>query len=111
MKNELGIEVCCENCWHSSSNTWRANGNKCELYEEDGKNVVNTKRCRFWITNDVYESRIKELQEQKFTEEELQFIKRAVFEYSEMSDFDYKPILKKIDQTLKNLEKGLNYER
>jgi hypothetical protein len=64
MKNELGIEIKCENCWNSSLNTWLATGNKCELYREDGEAVVNTKRCRFWATDDAYEARIKELQKQ-----------------------------------------------
>lgn len=100
MKNDIGIEVCCDNCWF-----------KCDCDSVVKKTCErNKKLLLFKPSTKAYKARIRELQEQQFTEEELQFIKRAVFEYSEMSDFDYKPILKKIEQTLKNLEVNLKLE-
>ena len=103
MKNELGIEIKCENCWHSSLNTWLATGNKCELHGEDGKIVINTKRCRFWITNDAYEARIKELQEQQLTEKELQFIKNRLDECIE--EWDVPDMVFMAHQILKKIER------
>ena len=123
MKNELGIEIKCENCWNSSLNTWLATGNKCELYREDGKIVINTKRCRFWITDDAYNARIKELQqqveeleaennglneyyqEQQFTEEELNTLKDILQDYYRVyttQHYRTKPLLNKIERILKN---------
>ena len=108
MKNELGIEVSCVNCWNSSLNTWRATGNKCELYNEDGKNVVNTKRCHFWITDSAYEARIKELQENNFTEDELNTLKDILQDYFRVyttQHYRTQPLLNKIEQILKTQNK------
>ena len=57
MKNELGIEVCCENCKHY-------NGKGCTRIEEDNKSVFNTPRCWFLCDIVAYSKRIIELQEQ-----------------------------------------------
>ena len=121
MKNELGIEVKCENCLSG------VNANTCCWYpEKDSSKIVSTNLCHFKPYSKVIIARIKELQaklekyerdeggatfaellhevvtlrKQQFTTEELQFIKRAVLEYSEMSDFDYKPVNEKIERIL-----------
>lgn len=64
----------------------------------------------------AYSKRIKELQEQQFTKEELQFIKNRLDECIEEWDvpdmvFMAHQILKKIEQTLKNLEGNLNKQQ
>ena len=109
MKNELGIEVCCYNCKHY-------NGKGCTWVEEDNKRVFKTSRCWFLCDVVAYSKRIKELQEQQFTKEELQFIKNRLDECIEEWDvpdmvFMEHQILKKIEQTLKKSETKLNKQQ
>lgn len=47
--------------------------------------------------NKYHEEQIQRLEEQQFTKEELLVIKQAISDYSEMSDFDYKPIWDKLE--------------
>ena len=101
MKNELGIEVCCENC-HNLFDCYVYN--LCENNE------------RFHPSCEALEKRIKELQEQQFTKEELQFIKNRLDECIEEWDvpdmvFMAHQILKKIEQTLKKSETNLNKQQ
>lgn len=109
MKNELGIEVKCENCITDGTVGYK----HCVKCKEQNF-------CNFDANFQAYEQRIIELQEQQFTKEEFQFIKNRLDECIEEWDvpdmvFMAHQILKKIEQTLKNLEgnsnKGLNYER
>lgn len=106
MKNELGIEVCCENCENAFDSCY---GDKEEVCQSQDY-------CFFIATTEAYEKRIKELQELQFTEAELQFIKNRLDECIEEWDvpdmvFMAHQILKKIEQTLKNLEGNLNNEQ
>ena len=93
MKNELGIEVKCENCICSATNY-----RHCDACID--------KVC-FYPSYLILQSRIKELQEKEFSKEELQFIKDRLDECIEEWDvpdmvFMAHQILKKIEQTLKN---------
>lgn len=103
MKNELGIEVCCENCYLNFD---------CNLLVE--KNcIINGQYLSFLPSIEASSERIKELQQQQLTTEELQFIKNRLDECIEEWDvpdmvFMAHQILKKIEQTLKNLEENLN---
>jgi len=119
MKNELGIEICGENC----------KGDVIPNYDcpKCGQKKCGDENCQYFAPKErLLKQRITELQaklekyerdeggasfaellhevvmlrKQQFTKEELQFIKRAIFEYSEMSDFDYKPILDKVERIL-----------
>lgn len=96
MKNELGIEVCCKNCMYYKPQCAMKLENYCRKY-----NKIEFRPRRL-----VYEARIKELQEQQFTEKELQFIKNRLNEIIEEWNvpeivFMAHKILKKIEQTLK----------
>ena len=64
MKNELGIEVKCENCLDS------------QMFCRD-----NEVECSSFIArSEAYKQRIKELQEQQFTWDELNTIKSIIIE-------------------------------
>jgi primosomal protein N'' len=87
MKNEFGIEVKCDNCLDSQK-FCRDNEAKCSS---------------FIASVEAYKQRIKELQEQQFSEEELQFIKNRLDECIEAWDslemvFTAHQILKKIER-------------
>lgn len=121
MKNELGIEMCCENCENAFDGCY---GDKEEVCQSQDY-------CFFVATTEAYKQRIKVLQQQvdelesennglneyyqqqQLTTEELQFIKNRLDECIEEWDvpemvFMAHQILKKIEQTLKNLEGNLN---
>ena len=108
MKNELGIEKKCENCWHCSLYTWRATGNTCELCEEDGKHVLNTKRCHFWITDDAYKARIKELQEQQSCKQSCKEENATCKKSLQVSRSDIEQMVKPLQW--EELEKRTTYE-
>ena len=57
MKDELGIEIRCENCKFCSKQ-W------CTLLEETTMRVSETVRCVFKPDDIIYKQRIEELQEQ-----------------------------------------------
>ena len=102
MKNELGIEVKCENCTYKHPSNYRL----CDVCLD--RDLANF--CSSYLS---LQARIKELQEQRFTKEELQFIKNRLDECIEEWDvpdmvFMAHQILKKIEQTLKNSEGNLN---
>ena len=106
MKNELGIEVCCKNCKHEDD----------FHTTEEVEYCINNEYAMFKPTCKVLEARIKELQEQRFTKEELQFIKNRLDECIEEWDvpdmvFMAHQILKKIEQTLKKSETKLNKQQ
>lgn len=61
MKDKLGIKICCENCLRDYC-TWRH-----QLECKKGSKY-------FMPSKEAYEARIKELQEQQFTEDELHII-------------------------------------
>ena len=63
MKNELGIEVCCENCTYNNPVNYR----HCDACIDKG--LVDF--CPSYL---ILQSRIKELQEQQFTKEDLSYI-------------------------------------
>ena len=96
MKNELGIEICCNNCYLNFD---------CNLPVENNCRI-NGQYLSFLPSIEASAKRIKELQEQQFTEEELQFIKNRLDDCIEEWDvpdmvFMAHQILKKIEQTLK----------
>ena len=114
MKNELGIEVCCDNCYLKYD---------CNLPVENACRI-DGQHLSFLPSIEASAKRIKELQEQvkelesennglneyyqqqQFTEEELQFIKNRLDECIEEWDvpemvFTAHQILKKIEQALK----------
>lgn len=93
MKNELGIEVCCENCICNDPTNY--------IHCDD----CIDKAC-FHPSYLILQSHIKELQEQQFTEKELNSLQVALILAKD--EFNFTPadnLLKKIEQTLKNLEK------
>ena len=65
MKDENGIEICCENC--DDFIPVGTNGRGCALYEEDCDNVFGEKRCIFKASSEALEARIADL-EKKLTE-------------------------------------------
>ena len=109
MKDELGIEICGENC----------KGDVIPNYDcpKCGQKKCGYDNCKYFSPKEkLLKQRIKELQEQQFTEAELQFIKNRLDECIEEWDvpdmvFIAHQILKKIEQTLKNLEGNLNNEQ
>ena len=106
MKNELRIEMCCENCENAFDSCY---GDKEEVCQSQDY-------CFFIATTEAYKQRIKKLQEQQFTKEELQFIKNRLDECIEEWDvpdivFMAHQILKKIEQTLKKSETKLNKQQ
>lgn len=96
MKNELGIEICCENCWIK--------------YECD---FVVKKTCKrnglnalFKPSLNAYKSRIRELQKQPFTKAELSTIIDALQMAKE--EFAFCPEEKAFDEILKKTERIIN---
>lgn len=69
MKNELGIEICCDNCI-TDGNAGYKHCEKCKK-----QNFAN-----FDANFQACEARIKELQEQQFTWDELNTIKSIIIE-------------------------------
>lgn len=67
MKNELGLEVCCENCIVKNSMCIGHTSLDCEICQKRGYALFNA-------SIEAYKQRIKELQEQRFTEEELSYL-------------------------------------
>ena len=125
MKNELGIEICGENCKGDVIPPYdcpkcgqkKCGDENCQYFSPKTKllkqrinelqeRVEDLKFClkmEGLYSSDYREylrNKIKKLESQQFTKEELQFIKRAVLEYSEMSDFDYKPVNEKIERII-----------
>lgn len=103
MKNELGIETCCENCENAFDSCY---GDKEEVCQSQDY-------CFFIATTEAYKQRIKELQGQRLTMEEFNTIIDALQIAKE--EFAFCPeeelfgkISKKIEQTLKNSEINLN---
>lgn len=60
MKDENGIEICCENC--DDFIPVGTNSRGCTLYEEDCEYVFGGERCVFKASSEAYEARIQELQ-------------------------------------------------
>lgn len=93
MKNEFGIEVKCENCYLKFD---------CNLPVENACRI-DGQHLSFLPSIEASSNRIKELQEQRFTKEELQFIKNRLDECIEEWDvpemvFTAHEILKKIER-------------
>lgn len=100
MKNELGIKICCENCKHCTDN-----GNGCGLIEMPNDGIFGTRHCAFSPSKEAYEIRIKELQEQQFTEEELNTLNGILQDYFRVyttQHYRTKPLLNKIERILNN---------
>lgn len=105
MKNELRIEICGENC----------KGDVIPNYDcpKCGQEKCGDENCQYFTPKTKsLKQRIKELQEQQFTEKELQFIKNRLDECIEEWDvpdmvFMAHQILKKIEQIFKNSEANL----
>lgn len=111
MKNELGIEVCCENCERCCEMSIILAQRK--LVRES---CLKNKKAFFKPFKFLLVARIKELQEQQFTKEELRFIKNRLDDVIEEWDvpdmvFMAHQILKKIEQTLKNSKENLNKQQ
>lgn len=118
MKNELGIEVCCENCKQCTDN-----GNGCGLIEMPNDGIFGTRHCTFSPSKEAYETRISTLN--KHYEEQIQKMKEQQFTKAELNtiidalqmakeEFAFCPeekafegILKKIEQISKNSEANL----
>ena len=92
MKNELGIEVKCENCYLKHD---------CNLPVENACRI-NGQHLSFLPSIEASSNRIKELQEQQFTKEELQFIKNRLDECIE--EWDVPDMVFMAHQILKKIE-------
>lgn len=105
MKNELGIEICGENC----------KGDVIPNYDcpKCGQEKCGDESCQYFAPKTKsLKQRIKELQEQQFTREELNTIIDALQMAKEEFAFcpeekTFDEILKKIEQTFKNSESNL----
>lgn len=92
MKNELGIEICCENCLKDYCT---------------GQHQLECKKVpKYFVpTQEAYEIRIKELQEQQFTEDELKTLNGILQDYFRVyttQHYKTKPLLNKIERILNN---------
>ena len=97
MKNELGIEVCCENCTY----TYPANYRLCD--DCLGRDLADF--CPSYL---ALQARIKELQENNFTEEELNILKDIIQDYFRVyttQHYRTQPLLNKVEQILKTQNK------
>lgn len=140
MKNELGIEVKCEYClsgvnantccWYPEKDSSKiVSTNLCHFKPYSKVFIARIKELQKVMREEAdaidlgvsalkkhYEGKIQRLEEQQFTKEELQFIKDRLDECIEEWDvpdmvFMAHQILKKIEQSLKNLEGNLNNEQ
>ena len=127
MKNELGIEVKCDNCYLKFDcnlpieNACRINGQHlsfmpsieaCSTRIKELQKVMREEADAIDLgvsaLNKHYEEQIQRLQEQQFTEKELNSLQVALILAKD--EFDFTPadnLLKKIEQTLKNSEANL----
>ena len=100
MKNELGIEVKCENCLYYFMNdigkVW------CDKEFETRCKKKNL--MLFQPRNAKLEKRVKELQEQQFTEKELHIIKNMIIillsHNQQLYELHLTPLLKKLERII-----------
>lgn len=94
MKNELGIEVCCKNCiYYFRNDIGRV---LCDKGLENRCKEVNLKVFRPRISK--LEERIKELQEQQFTEKEAEKIETFLTHGYQMMINKNKKIFSKLEK-------------
>ncbi len=91
MKNKLGIKICCENCF-CISDIYK---DHC-LRKDNGKDCKKNNFKEFLNSWDSMEARIKELQEQQFTEQEAS----TVLVYMKQSNL----IIKNENEHIPNIE-------
>ena len=103
MKDENGIEICCENC--DDFIPVGTNGRGCTLYEEDCEYVFGGERCVFKASSKAYEARIAELQAEnallKDGESHIMDVK--------MSPKFVKSITRMINSDIENLKEELGF--
>lgn len=98
MKNELGIEICGENC----------KGDVIPNYDcaKCGQKKCGDENCQYFAPKEKsLKQRIKELQEQQFTEDELKTLNGILQDYFRVyttQHYRTKPLLKKIERILNN---------
>ncbi len=96
MKNELGIEVKCDNCWCK----YDCDSVVEKTCKRNGRNAL------FKPSMNAYKSRIRELQKQPFTKAELSTIIEALKTAKE--EFAFCPEEKAFDEILKKTERIIN---
>ena len=101
MKDELGIEICGENC----------KGDVIPNYDcpKCGQEKCGDDNCQYFSPKEkLLKERIKELQENNFTEEELNTLKDILQDYFRVyttQHYRTQPLLNKIEQILKTQNK------
>lgn len=100
MKNELGIKICGENC----------KGDVIPNYDcpKCGQKKCGDENCQYFAPKEkLLKQRIRELQEQQFTWDELNLIRNIIIEVKRVHHpryygFHPTPLLNKIERILNN---------